>query len=224
MGRNWRKAGKTKKSADIDKIVEVHGELIDYFDDTVMWGNRVLIQKRDEEMLANHQNITVDALLSTYAGHVICVAAFLLLLSVFLFLHFRRRHRHKRRWRTIDAELEAIDQMEGHDFEFWCADLLEDLGFEKVTVTPGSGDQGVDITAEKEDVKFAFQCKCYQSDLGNTPIQEIFTGKAIYKCHVGVVMTNSYFTKSALSAADATGILLWDRDKIADLIASRTQE
>ena len=175
-------------------------------------------------MLANHQNITVDALLSTYAGHVICVAAFLLLLSVFLFLHFRRRHRHKRRWRTIDAELEAIDQMEGHDFEFWCADLLEDLGFEKVTVTPGSGDQGVDITAEKEDVKFAFQCKCYQSDLGNTPIQEIFTGKAIYKCHVGVVMTNSYFTKSALAAAEATGILLWDRDKIADLIASRTQE
>lgn len=124
----------------------------------------------------------------------------------------------------IDAELEAIDQMEGHDFEFWCADLLEDLGFEKVTVTPGSGDQGVDITAEKDDVKFAFQCKCYQSDLGNTPIQEVFTGKTMYKCHVGVVMTNSYFTKSALTAADATGILLWDRDKIADLIASRTQE
>ena len=123
----------------------------------------------------------------------------------------------------IDAELEAIDQMEGHDFEFWCADLLEDLGFEKVTVTPGSGDQGVDITAEKDDVKFAFQCKCYQSDLGNTPIQEVFTGKTMYKCHVGVVMTNSYFTKSALTAADATGILLWDRDKIADLIASRTQ-
>ena len=92
-----------------------------------------------------------------------------------------------------------------------------------MTVTPGSGDQGVVITAEKDDVKFAFQCKCYQSDLGNTPIQEVFTGKTMYKCHVGVVMTNSYFTKSALTAAEATGVLLWDRDKIAGLIASRTQ-
>ena len=130
------------------------------------------------------------------------------------------------RWRTIDAALEAIDQLEGHDFEFCCADLLEDIGFEKVAVTPGRRDQGVDITvtAEKEDVKFAFQCKCYQSDLGNTPIQEVFTGKTIYKCHVEVVMTNSHFTKNALAAAEATGILLWGRDKIADLIASRSQE
>lgn len=160
---------------------------------------------------------------STYFVPGVCLLGFMLILVVFRII--RRPHlRRRKRWRTIDAELEAIDQMEGHDFEFWCADLLEDLGFEKVIVTPGSGDQGVDITAEKEDVKFAFQCKCYQSDLGNTPIQEVFTRKAIYKCHVGVVMTNSYFTKSALAAADATGILLWDRDKIADLISTRTQE
>ena len=114
--------------------------------------------------------------------------------------------------------------MQGYDFEYWCAELLEDAGFEKVTVTPGSGDQGVDITAERDEVRFAFQCKCYQAELGNTPIQEVFTGKTIYRCHVGVVMTNSYFTKSAIAAAEATGTLLWNRDKLADMIADRVPE
>ena len=92
-----------------------------------------------------------------------------------------------------------------------------------MTVTPGSGDQGVDITAVRDEVRFAFQCKCYHSELGNTPVQEVYTGKTIYRCHVGVVMTNSYFTKGAITAAEATGVLLWDRDKIADRISARNE-
>lgn len=43
-------------------------------------------------------------------------------------------------------------------------------------------------------------------------------GKAYYKCHVGVVMTNSTFTLGAKQLADATGILLWDRDYVCSLI------
>ena len=40
--------------------------------------------------------------------------------------------------------------MEGHDFEYWCAELLADLGYTEVQVTQGSGDHGVDILAEKD--------------------------------------------------------------------------
>ncbi len=167
------------------------------------------------------QKLTPETLFSQYPVPVAVIAAILLTGSLALFLRCRKRHRRKRHWQTVEAELEGIDQMEGHAFEYWCACLLEDMGFEKVTVTPGSGDQGVDITAEKDEVRFAFQCKCYHTDLGNTPVQEVYTGKAIYRCHVGVVMTNSYYTKSAIAAAEATGILLWDRDKIADMIAMR---
>ena len=54
-----------------------------------------------------------------------------------------------------------IDNMDGHSFEYWCADLLRDNGFENVSVTQGSGDQGVDVLAEKDGVKYAIQCKCY---------------------------------------------------------------
>lgn len=101
---------------------------------------------------------------------------------------------------------------------FRVADLLRKLGYQRVQVTPGSGDQGVDVLAEKDGIKYAFQCKCYSSDLGNKPVQEVHAGKYIYQCHVGVVITNRYFTQGAKDAAKATGILLWDRDKLQSMI------
>lgn len=111
-----------------------------------------------------------------------------------------------------------FDSFEGHEFEYWCANLLRCSGFESVEVTPGSGDQGVDIIAEKDDIRYAIQCKCYSSNLGNTPVQEVCAGKSMYHCQIGVVMTNRYFTKGARDLADATGVLLWDRDKLLEMI------
>lgn len=108
-------------------------------------------------------------------------------------------------------EVSAIDGMEGHNFEYFCADILKKNGFYDVKVTKGSGDQGVDILAEKDGIKYAIQCKNYSTYLGNTPIQEVNAGKTFYNCHVGVVMTNSYFTQGAKDLAKATGVLTWDR-------------
>lgn len=112
--------------------------------------------------------------------------------------------------------LTSIDFMEGHQFEHWCAALLQKIGFVNVEVTQGSGDQGVDVLAEKDGIKYAIQCKCYSSDLGNKPIQEVNTGKAIYHCQIGAVITNRYFTQGGKEAAKATGVLLWDRDWIRE--------
>ena len=51
-----------------------------------------------------------------------------------------------------------IDLMEGHDFEYYCAELLRQRGFQEVEVTKGSGDYGIDILAEKEGVTYAILC------------------------------------------------------------------
>ena len=107
-----------------------------------------------------------------------------------------------------------VDRMEGHEFEYFCAELLERCGFEDVTVTRGSGDQGVDILAFKDDIKYAIQCKNYSAPLGNKSVQEVFAGKTFYKCHVGVVMTNSVFTKGAIELADSVGVILWDKHRL----------
>lgn len=111
-----------------------------------------------------------------------------------------------------------VDGMEGHSFEEFCANLLRKNGFINVEKTKGSGDQGVDILAEKDGIKYAIQCKCYSSDLGNKPIQEVFAGKSIYRCQVAAVMTNRFFTNGGLEAARATGVLLWDRRKLQEFI------
>lgn len=118
------------------------------------------------------------------------------------------------RHNCTNAILLTVDLMEGIEFEHWCANLLTDMGYSNVSVTQSSGDQGVDVLAEKDGIKYAIQCKCYSKDLGNTPVQEILAGKHFYHCHVGAVMTNQYFTKGAKDLATETGVLLWDRDWI----------
>ena len=118
----------------------------------------------------------------------------------------------------IIDDISMVDGMEGHAFEYFCADLLEKNGFTSVEVTKGSGDQGVDILATKGGVKYAIQCKNYASRLGNTPIQEVNAGKTFYNCHVGVVMTNSIFTSAAEELATSTNVLLWDRKVLEQYI------
>lgn len=129
--------------------------------------------------------------------------------------------REQRGLSPIENELLEIDKMEGHAFEEWCAALLRKNGFENVLVTPGSNDQGVDIVAEKEEIYYAIQCKCYSSDLGNTPVQEVYAGKEMYNCQVAVVLTNRHFTEGAKALAKRTRVLLWDREKIIELLKSQ---
>ena len=118
----------------------------------------------------------------------------------------------------------SVDHMDGHSFEQYCATVLQKNGFTGVYVTPSSGDHGVDVIAEKEGVRYAIQCKCYSSALGNTPVQEVCAGKSMYNCHVGVVMANNYFTAGAKQLAEKNGILLWDRDKLQQMINSATSD
>lgn len=104
-----------------------------------------------------------------------------------------------------------IDLMEGHDFEYFCAELLRGHGFLEVEVTKGSGDYGIDILAEKDGVTYAIQCKCYGAPVGVGAVQEAYAGRDYYDRMVGAVLTNQYFTAPAVEAAKRLKILLWDR-------------
>ena len=115
----------------------------------------------------------------------------------------------------------SIDNMDGHDFEYWCADLLRYNGFSKIEVTKGSNDQGVDIIAVKDGEKYAIQCKRYSKNVGNKAVQEVSTGKIIYGCSHAIVMTNSYFTLGAITAAKAVGVTLWDRNRLSAMIRQK---
>ena len=72
--------------------------------------------------------------------------------------------------------------------------------------------------AEKDGVKYGIQCKCYSSDIGNKAVQEAFAGKTYYGCHVAVVLANRHFTRSAKELSESNKVLLWDREKLEELI------
>ena len=108
--------------------------------------------------------------------------------------------------------------MNGLEFEHFCADILTANGFSNVEVTQGSGDHGIDILAEKYDITYAIQCKCYSSNIGNAAVQQAHTGKSLYHKDIAIVLTNQYFTQQAQEEANAPGVKLWDRNKLEELI------
>ena len=105
---------------------------------------------------------------------------------------------------------DAFEDMEGHEFEYFCANLLKQKGFVDVEVTKVSGDYGIDILAEKDGVTYAIQCKRYAAPVGVKAVQEAYAGRDYYDRMVGAVMTNQYFTTPAVEAAKKLKILLWD--------------
>ena len=93
---------------------------------------------------------------------------------------------------------------DGLEFEVLCTQILTA--------------KGVDIFAEKDGVRWAFQCKYYTNPVGVRAVQEIYSGRDFYHCMVGVVMTNSRFTKNAVTLANELNILLWDGNMLDKLL------
>lgn len=107
--------------------------------------------------------------------------------------------------------------MDGHEFEMFMAEVLKKNGYKNVHRTKGSGDYGADIVAELDGVKYAFQCKRFESKVGPKPIGEVLRGMNHYNCQKGVVITNNYYTKQAQNESIINNIELWDRNKIIGL-------
>lgn len=141
--------------------------------------------------------------MNEYTYYIISFAG--ILLAAVLILLLCRAFRNRKRYP------DEMDLMEGHEFEYFCADLLRKKGFIEVEVTKGSRDYGIDILAEKDGVTYAVQCKCYTAPIGVKAVQEAYAGRDYYDRMVGAVMTNQYFTAPAVEAAKKLKILLWDR-------------
>lgn len=110
--------------------------------------------------------------------------------------------------------LPNFDSMNGTEFEQFCADVLLKNNFKSISLTEHSGDHGTDILAEKDDIIYAIQCKCYSSNIGNSAVQQALAGKNYYKADIAVVLTNRYFTEQAKEEAKIFNVKLWDRNKL----------
>ncbi len=174
-------------------------------------------------------NIKIDNIIF-YIIYVLFLATIISLIITTLryvyFLYIKKKHELKRyiinkytiKPDDLSSKDEDYDNMTGEEFEVFCYKILVKNGYKNVKLTKTTGDQGVDIVATKDLIKYAIQCKCYNQPIGNKAIQEVYSGKDFYNCHVAVVMTNQTFTSSAKALAQKNNVLLWDRGILNNLI------
>jgi restriction system protein len=108
------------------------------------------------------------------------------------------------------------DLLSGREYEVYCKRILEEAGW-SVVLTPGSGDQGADIIAEKDGMRVVIQCKFYKGPVGNKAVQEAYAAAGFQDAHYAVVTTNSIFTKSALQLAHKNNVVLMHHEDLAGL-------
>lgn len=110
-----------------------------------------------------------------------------------------------------------IDKMDGIQFEHYLSALFKSQGY-NVKVTKATGDYGADLVLTKESEKIVVQAKRYSKNVGISAIQEITASKSYYKATRAWVVSNSFFTKSAIELAQSNGVELLDRKALIDLV------
>jgi len=116
------------------------------------------------------------------------------------------------------------DTLTPSEFEFFCAGQLRLSGWD-AHVTQQSRDQGVDVIAEKGNVRVVLQCKLYSGAVSNKAVQEVVAGKAHQQAHHAAVVTNNRYTSAAQQLASTNGVLLLhysDLIKLDALLFQRT--
>lgn len=137
-------------------------------------------------------------------------------LIVFIIYAFLRELGEKEK-RIRALQLSDIDNMNGGEFERYVSRLLKHRGFD-AEVLGGSGDLGVDIIAQKNNLKYAVQVKRLSEHVSRRAVSDAVAGKSHYHCNAAMVVTNSHFTEGANKLSQSTRCELIDRDTLAEWI------
>lgn len=122
-----------------------------------------------------------------------------------------------------NISIDDIDMMSGSEFEEFICYLFKKMGY-SVNLTPSTGDQGIDLIAVKNGLRIGIQTKCYSNSVSNKAIQEVVAGVKHYNLSKAIVITNNYFTKSAIELALSNEVVLWDRSILKEKILELTSE
>lgn len=117
----------------------------------------------------------------------------------------------------------GVDVMSGNEYEMYCSDILENLGW-SITHTKQTGDQGIDLIGVLNDTRVVFQCKCYSTPVGNAAVQEVLAGQQFEGADLAVVVSNNTYTRSAQQLAQTTNVLLLHHSQLEQLTATLLDE
>lgn len=148
-------------------------------------------------------SFTKDFELSIAIGIAVVFAGYFL-----IFLDQRENRKLLRK-----SSIHDIDHMDGIQFEHYLVELFKSLQY-SVKKTSDTNDFGADLILKKEGKKIVVQAKRYKGKVGIKAIQEILAAKSYYKANSAWVITNSSYTKSALTLAHKTNVRLLDRSSL----------
>lgn len=157
-----------------------------------------------------------SALLVPLAVILLCIAT----LGGMWFYYFVYLKEQARREALLTLDINQVDAMGGVEFENYIEALFRRDDY-RTEGTPRTGDYGVDLIAIKDGRRIAVQCKRHKGSIGQEAIREVYAGMQQYKCTVGVVITNSHFTKHATTLAATTQCILIDREELGLLASKR---
>lgn len=117
------------------------------------------------------------------------------------------------------ANIKDIDKMTGLDFEVYLSVLFKELGY-KTVLTNASHDFGADLILKKGNHKIVVQAKRYgyKKNVSIGAIQEVFAAQRYHGADESWVITNSFFTKSAMKLAKPCNVTLKNRYDLVDWI------
>ena len=116
-----------------------------------------------------------------------------------------------------------VDAMDGFQFEAFLVEIFQTIGYD-VKETKKTADQGADLFVTRFGKNMVIQAKNYSGSVGNAAVQQAISAKAFYGCDEAMVVTNSYYTKSAKELASAAGVRLVDRDGLQSYLDDYNQK
>lgn len=110
-----------------------------------------------------------------------------------------------------------VDLMNDEEFESFIISLFFKMGY-KAASTGMAGEYGVNLIASKNGNSIGIQAKCNRSNVSEAEIQLLLNGLDQYQLGQGLAITNMYYTAGAVSLAETSGIVLWNRDVLRNKI------
>jgi len=112
----------------------------------------------------------------------------------------------------------SINSLSGYEFESLLEKIFKTMNYH-VILTPKTQDQGADLIMERDNQRTVVQAKCYKNqNVGNGAVQEIVAAKKYYQADRALVVTNSFFTSSAIELAEINNVELWDGAILGQII------
>ncbi len=115
--------------------------------------------------------------------------------------------------RILRLRRRQLLELSPSEFEQRVALLLEDLGWKNVVIRGGSGDRGVDITAERDGLRYLVQCKRYSKSVGPSYVRDLVGALHIQGADRAILVATSSFTPQSRLEARGQAVELWD-DKV----------